>query len=100
MQAWIQDAALKLKPHARAMDDAADDGALLLAERGRSDAPASETVKLAPSRGRPAVVPGAHRGGQVVLPPLDPEVSYPRCLHTVCNGLAVATLLADLSMLR
>ena len=77
VQAWIQDAALKLKPLARAIEDAADDSVLLLAERGRSDGPASDAVKLAPSRGRPVALPGAHRGGQAILMPLDPEVKWP-----------------------
>jgi len=88
VQAWIQDAALKLKPLARAVEDATDDSALLLAERGRSDAPASDTGKLTPSRGRPTATPGAHRGGQVMLMPLDPEVKCPQYHHAVwlCCG--------------
>ena len=70
-QAWLQDAVLKMK---RTAVDAADEGALLLAERGRSDAPQLEEVKPAPSRGRPAAVAAASRSGQVALASLPPEV--------------------------
>ena len=71
VQAWIQDAVLKMK---RTTADAADEGALLLAERGRSDAPQLEDVKAPASRGRPAAVAGATRIGQVALTTLPPEV--------------------------
>jgi hypothetical protein len=71
-QAWIQDAVLKMK---RTSVDSADEGALLLAERGRSDAPHLEDVKAAaPSRGRPAATAGTSRIGQVALTSLPPEV--------------------------